>query len=114
MKKYFIIIIAMLFSLMAGASEKKVSLSSPDVNGDGVVNAQDLVVLINYYLEKKDCPETKIVVLSDPHVMAPELLVSKGDAWTNYLNGQRKLVDYSQPLFDEMMAKIVNLILAGN
>lgn len=106
MKKYSIIIIAMLFSLMAGASEKKMCLSSPDVNGDGVVNAQDLVVLINYYLEKKDCPETKIVVLSDPHVMAPELLVSKGTAWTNFMNGQRKLVDYSQALFDEMMAKI--------
>ena len=50
--------------------------------------------------------DKKIVVLSDPHVMAPELLVSKGDAWTNYLNGQRKMVDYSQALFDEMVAKI--------
>lgn len=48
----------------------------------------------------------KIVVLSDPHVMAPELLVSEGDAWTDYLSGQRKMVDYSQPLFDEMVAKI--------
>lgn len=58
MKKYSIIILAMLFSLTAGASEKKVNVSSPDVNGDGVVNAQDLVVLINYELEKKDCPKT--------------------------------------------------------
>lgn len=48
----------------------------------------------------------KVVVVSDPHVMAPELLVSEGAAWTNYLNGQRKLVDYSQPLFDEMTARI--------
>ena len=80
MKKYSIIILAMLFSLMAGASDKKVNLSSPDVNGDGVVNAQDLVMLINYYLEQKDSPKTKIVVLSDPHVMAPELLVSNGYA----------------------------------
>ena len=48
----------------------------------------------------------KIIVLSDPHVMAPELLVSEGDAWTDYLSGQRKMVDYSQPLFDEMVAKI--------
>ena len=50
--------------------------------------------------------DKKIVVLSDPHVMAPELLVSKGSAWTNYLSGQRKMVDYSQALFDEMVAKI--------
>ena len=50
--------------------------------------------------------DKKIVVLSDPHVMAPELLVSEGEAWTNYLSGQRKMVDYSQALFDEMVAKI--------
>lgn len=96
----------MLFSLMAGASDKKVNLSSPDVNGDGVVNAQDLVMLINYYLEQKDSPKTKIVVLSDPHVMAPELLVSNGYAWTKYMNGQRKMVDYSQALFDEMVIRL--------
>ena len=47
-----------------------------------------------------------IVVLSDPHVMAPDLLVNEGKAWTNYLAGQRKLVDYSQALFDLMMSKI--------
>ena len=47
-----------------------------------------------------------IVVLSDPHVMAPDLLVNEGKAWNNYLAGQRKLVDYSQALFDLMMSKI--------
>ena len=48
----------------------------------------------------------KMVVLSDPHVMAPGLLVNEGTAWTTYLNGQRKLVDYSQLLFDDMIEKI--------
>lgn len=48
----------------------------------------------------------KMVVLSDPHVMAPELLVNEGTAWTTYLNGQRKLVDYSQRLFDDMIVRI--------
>ena len=48
----------------------------------------------------------KMVVLSDPHVMAPELLVSEGTAWKTYLNGQRKLVDYSQRLFDDMIVRI--------
>ena len=48
----------------------------------------------------------KMVVLSDPHVMAPELLVNMGTAWTTYLNGQRKLVDYSQRLFDDMIVRI--------
>jgi len=50
--------------------------------------------------------DKKIVVLSDPHVMAPKLLVSEGEAWTNYLSSQRKMVDYSKSLFDEMVAKI--------
>lgn len=63
-------------------------------------------MLADYYLGKKDCPETKIVVLSDPHVMAPELLASEGYAWTEYMDSQRKMVDYSQALFDEMVAKL--------
>ena len=50
--------------------------------------------------------DTKIVVVSDPHVMHPDLLVNEGSAWTDYLAGQRKLVDYSQPLFDEMVNRI--------
>lgn len=48
----------------------------------------------------------KIMVVSDPHVMAPELLVSEGTAWTTYLEGQRKMVDKSVPLFDEMIERI--------
>ena len=48
----------------------------------------------------------KIVVVSDTHVMAPELLVSDGTAWQEYLAGQRKLVDYGQTLFDEMLDRI--------
>ncbi len=48
----------------------------------------------------------KIMVVSDPHVMAPGLLVNAGTAWTTYLEGQRKMVDYSVPLFDEMIERI--------
>lgn len=48
----------------------------------------------------------KVVVLSDPHVMAPGLLVNEGTAWTSYLNGQRKMVDYSKLLFDDMITRI--------
>ena len=50
----------------------------------------------------------KLVVLSDPHVMAPELLVSESKAWTSYLKGQRKMIDYSARLFDEMVSRIKN------
>ncbi len=54
--------------------------------------------------------DKKIVVVSDPHVMAPGLLLNEGTAWTNYLDGQRKLVDYSKPLFDEMIRRIKEVI----
>ena len=55
----------------------------------------------------------KMVVLSDPHVMAPGLLLSEGTAWTTYLNGQRKLVDYSQRLFDDMIVRIKRNLRPG-
>ncbi len=48
----------------------------------------------------------KVVVLSDPHVMAPGLLKNEGTAWTTYLNGQRKMVDNSKLLFDDMITRI--------
>ena len=51
--------------------------------------------------------QKKMVVLSDPHVMAPSLLESDGTAWTNYLNKERKMVDNSQLLYDEMMTRIM-------
>ena len=50
--------------------------------------------------------DLKVVLFSDPHVMASELLVSEGEAWTNYLNADRKMVDYSKTLFDLMVSKI--------
>ena len=48
----------------------------------------------------------KAVIVSDTHVMAPELLINNGTAWERYLQGERKLVDLSKPLFDAMVAKI--------
>ena len=55
----------------------------------------------------------KMAVLADPHVMAPELLVNKGTAWDTYLEGQRKLEDYSQRLFDDMIERIKQDIRPG-
>jgi len=72
------------------------------------VNVQNIVLLANYLLEKEKHPDLKMVVLSDPHVMAPKLLISDGEAWTSYLYGQRKMVDYSASLFDEMVSRIKN------
>lgn len=54
--------------------------------------------------------QTRIAVLTDTHVMAPELLVSDGTAWQSYLASDRKLVDYSQHLFDLVTDRIKNEI----
>ena len=56
-----------------------------------------------------DIDNRKIVVLSDPHVMAPSLLVNEGTAWTNYLNREDRLMDYSWQLFDEVLNRIKDL-----
>lgn len=50
--------------------------------------------------------QTKIVVLSDTHVMAPELLVSEGPAWQQFLAADRKMVDHSKILFDTMIERL--------
>lgn len=54
--------------------------------------------------------QTRIAVLTNTHVMAPELLKSDGTAWQSYLASDRKLVDYSQRLFDTMVDRIRNEI----
>ena len=66
-----------------------------------------ITVLVGIWCGVGAQTQKKIVVLSDPHVMAPSLLVSEGTAWTNYLNRERKMVDNSQQLYDEMMTRIM-------
>ena len=69
------------------------------------------VLLLGTYcgISAIDIDNRKIVVLSDPHVMAPSLLVNKGTAWTNYLNREDRLMDYSWQLFDEVLNRIKDL-----
>lgn len=50
--------------------------------------------------------QTKIVVLSDLHLMAPTLLVNDGQAWRDLLATDRKLLDFSLPLLDEAIERI--------
>ena len=56
---------------------------------------------------------SKIVVFSDPHVMAQELLINDGTAWQDYLYNERRLSDYSKQLFDEMIRRIKQEIRPG-
>ena len=50
--------------------------------------------------------QTKIAVITDTHVLAPELLINGGGtAWQNEVNNDRKLIDYSQEVFDYLVDK---------
>lgn len=54
-----------------------------------------------------DAPDHKIVVIADPHVMGDGLLTDPSNSdWTEYINGSRKLIDYSQALFDKAVTDI--------
>ena len=64
------------------------------------------VVILWLVLAQAIMAQTKIVVLSDIHLTAPTLLVSDGAAWQNLLATDRKLLDFSQPLFDEAVERI--------
>ena len=48
--------------------------------------------------------KVRIMLISDPHVMGPGLLISKGEAWDNAIYYDRKLNDYSKAIYDEAIA----------
>ena len=69
-----------------------------------------VLLLVCFGLQPASATDHHIVVIADPHVMAPSLLNKETDdftAWQNYLNGSRKLIDYSAALFDQAVADIM-------
>ena len=46
----------------------------------------------------------RIMLISDPHVMGPGLLISEGEAWYNAIKYDRKLNQYSRAIYDEAIA----------
>ena len=51
----------------------------------------------------------KIAIISDLHVMAPELLVNDGPAFQDYLNGDRKMLRESAEILDTLVNDILDL-----
>ena len=69
-----------------------------------------LTVLILVSIQPVSATDHQIVVIADPHVMAPSLLNKETDdftAWQNYLGGSRKLIDYSAALLDQAVVDIL-------
>ena len=55
--------------------------------------------------------QTRIAVASDTHVMAPSLLpddAKKQDAWKSYYAGQRKMLEQSADLFDQLKTTLLD------
>ena len=67
------------------------------------------VVILCLLMTQAIVAQTKIVVLSDLHLMAPTLLVKDGPAWRDLLADSRTLLDFSQPLLDEAVERIKTL-----
>ena len=69
---------------------------------------KSLFLILLLFFVSSISAQTKIVVLSDIHVMAPELLVSDGPAWQQFLASDRKMVDQSkfEEAFNEILKKM--------
>ena len=68
------------------------------------------VMLAGYCFQPALAADHKIVVIADPHVMPASLLTNPNNPdWTTCLNEDRKLLDYSQTLFDQAMTDITTI-----
>lgn len=60
-------------------------------------------LLLTLACQQMAVAQTEIAVITDTHVLAPELLIKDGTAWKNDVNADRKLIDYSKEIFDELV-----------
>lgn len=54
-------------------------------------------------------PEYTLLVCSDPHIMAPELVVQEGSAFDEALRSDRKLLLESVQIFDELVEEALEI-----
>lgn len=68
------------------------------------------VMLTGFGVQHTLAADHKIVVIADPHVMPASLLPNTSSAdWETYIGGSRKLIDFSQSLFDKAVDEIKSL-----
>ena len=84
MKKILLIIASVAVSLTAGAQ----STSKYDVNGDGSVNAADIVAIVNYIMGRTEEAHTPA------NAVAVDLGLPSGTKWANMNVGAEKPEDY--------------------
>ena len=59
--------------------------------------------------EDKSKDEYSIFIMSDIHVMAPELLVEKGTAFDNYIKTDPKLLEESAEVLESVVSEVIKL-----
>lgn len=84
MKKMLLVIASIAVSLTAGAQ----STSKYDVNGDGSVNAADIVAIVNYIMGRTEEAHTPA------NAVAVDLGLPSGTKWANMNVGAEKPEDY--------------------
>ena len=68
------------------------------------------VMLTGFGVQHTLAADHKIVVIADPHVMPASLLTNPSNSdWATYIGSSRKLIDFSQSLFDQAVAEIKTL-----
>ena len=60
------------------------------------------MLLLSSLCVQQTMAQTRIAVLADTHVVGPGLVVNDGAAWQAELAADRKLLDYSQQIFDQL------------
>ena len=61
----------------------------------------------NYHFSLMDDKTVKIAIISDLHVMAPELLVNEGSAFEEYLTRDRKMLRESTEILRTLVDNIL-------
>ena len=70
------------------------------------ISRMGLMILI-FFMALPSVSQTRMMVLSDTHVMSDKLIVNDGTAWQTALSNERKLLDYSQEIFDALMDTVL-------
>lgn len=66
---------------------------------------RNILCAFTLFVSMPSTAQTRIAVLSDTHVMNPQLVKNNGTAWEKALAKERKLLDYSHEAFDAMVEK---------
>ena len=78
-----------------------------DPNGNIIANMQEATFSVSY--PEFEAGDASLMIVSDVHLMAPELLVNEGEAMDKYRNGDSKLYKESPELLQAAIDRALNV-----